>query len=208
MKIVLDKAGKKFYREWIFRKMDYSVEEKSRTVILGPNGSGKSTFLQTLAGLVTLNEGTISFSHSGKDIPIDQVFRSVSMAAPYLELIEEFTLAEIVDFHFQFKQIVNGLSKKDVIDITELSAKKDSVYKYFSSGMKQRVKLALAVLSDVPLLLLDEPCGNLDAKAMTWYNKLIADYANGKTIIVASNNQKEEFEFCTASVKIDDYRNQ
>ncbi len=134
------------------------------------------------------------------------IFREVSIAAPYLELIEEFTLEEIVDFHFSFKRPVSSLSKEEIIRITGLESSRNKIFKYFSSGMKQRVKLSLALLSDVEIVLLDEPCSNLDETAVKWYSKLVKDFGGDKLIVVCSNNQRNEFEFCTKHLNMMDWK--
>jgi len=130
----------------------------------------------------------------------------MSISAPYLELIEEFTLEEIIHFHFKFKKAKNGLSEGEVLKLSGLESKKDKVFKFFSSGMKQRIKLTLAILSDTPILLLDEPCSNLDSHVVKWYQEMIAQYAMDRTIIVASNNQQDEFAFCDQRISIDSLR--
>ena len=206
MTITLNKAGKKFYREWIFRNLNLTLEAGSKWVLLGPNGSGKSTLLQILSGAVGLTEGDIKFHSENKEVSIDDVFQSMSISAPYLELIEEFTLEEIIHFHFKFKKAKNGLSEAEVLKLSGLESKKDKVFKFFSSGMKQRIKLTLAILSDTPILLLDEPCSNLDSHVVKWYQEMIAQYAMDRTIIVASNNQQDEFAFCDQRISIDSLR--
>ncbi len=206
MTIILNKAGKKFYREWIFRNLDLTLEAGSKWVILGPNGSGKSTLLQILSGATGLTEGEIKFHADSVEIPVDEIFHSISISAPYLELIEEFTLAEIIHFHFKFKKTKNNLTEAEVLALSGLESKKDKVFKFFSSGMKQRIKLTLAILSDTSILLLDEPCSNLDSEVVKWYQEMIRKYAMDRTIIVASNNQKEEFGFCDKQISIDELR--
>lgn len=206
MEIKLNNAGKKYHREWIFRKVDLTLAKGSKWVILGPNGSGKSTLLQVLSSAVALNEGTVDFYLDDKQIEIEEVYKNISLAAPYLELIEEFTLQEIISFHFKFKKIVHGLSEKDVIQISGLEKEANKVIRFFSSGMKQRLKLTLAILSDTSLLLLDEPCSNLDSNVIEWYQKMTRDYAMNRTIIVASNNQTEEFFFCDNKISIDHFK--
>jgi ABC-type multidrug transport system ATPase subunit len=123
VKISLNSTGKKYYREWIFRKATLAFLSGQKSVILGPNGSGKSTLLQVIAGSVMPNEGIVAFEYQGKSISPDEIFNYTSLAAPYLELIEEFTLKEIVRFHFKFKSPVNGLTEKEIIDMTGLSDK-------------------------------------------------------------------------------------
>lgn len=206
MTITLNKAGKKFYREWIFRNLDLTLEPGAKLVILGPNGSGKSTLLQILSGATGLTEGQIKYHFNSTEISIDEIYHSISISAPYLELIEEFTLEEIIHFHFKFKKAKNNLSEGEVLNLSGLESKKDKVFKFFSSGMKQRIKLTLAILSDTSILLLDEPCSNLDSEVVKWYQEMIRKYAMDRTIIVASNNQKEEFGFCDKQISIDDLK--
>lgn len=206
MEIKLNNAGKKYHREWIFRKVDLTLAKGSKWVILGPNGSGKSTLLQVLSSAIVLNEGSADFYLEDQKIDIEEVYKNISLSAPYLELIEEFTLQEIISFHFKFKRIVHGLSQKDVIQISGLEKEANKVIRFFSSGMKQRLKLTLAILSDTSLLLLDEPCSNLDSNVVEWYQKMIQDFAMARTIVVASNNQTEEFFFCDNKISIDRFK--
>ena len=206
MKISLKDAGKKYYREWIFRNATFSFSEENKVVILGPNGSGKSTLLQVLAGGVLLNEGSIYYHVNNREVSSENIFKYVSFASPYLELIEEFTLREIIDFHFKFKTPIQGLSKEEMIELTGLGGKVDQTFKFYSSGMKQRVKLALAFLSNTPLLLLDEPCSNLDSSGVRWYNEMVRDFSAGRTVIVASNQNSDEYSFCDREFKIAEFK--
>lgn len=206
MTITLNKSGKKYHREWIFRNLDIQLESRSKWVILGPNGSGKSTLLQIISGAIGLTEGEVIYQLNNQLISSENVFKSVSFCAPYLELIEEFTLQEIIDFHFNFKKVKNGLSKTEVLELSGLQSKKNSVFKYFSSGMKQRIKLTLAILSDTEILLLDEPCSNLDSNAVDWFQKLVSQFAMDRMIIVASNNQENEFSFCDRRISMENLK--
>lgn len=202
MNILVDKAGKKFYNDWIFRDITLSLKSTDSLAILGPNGSGKSTLLQMLAGLVTPTEGKIIHSLNGKALEPLEVFRYIGFASPYLELIEEFTLEEVVETHFKFKKPAPNVTVADIVATTELQHSARKVFKYFSSGMKQRVKLTLALLSDVPLILLDEPTSNLDKNAVKWYRGLIEKYTPGKMVIVCSNHQADEYDFCKESLQL------
>ena len=206
MKIILQKVGKKFYREWIFRNLDLELSSMDSLAILGPNGSGKSTLLQLLSGSLVPTEGSIQYFLDNTKIEGDQVFSHVSFAAPYLELIEEFSLTEIIDLHFRFKARTNNLSTSEMIAIADLEHAKNKSYKYFSSGMKQRVKLAIAFLSDTKLIFLDEPCSNLDQESIKWYRRLIEQYTGNKIIIVCSNNQPEEFSSCKRQINLMDWK--
>lgn len=206
MKIELQQAGKKYFREWIFRKVDLFLTSGEKIAVLGPNGSGKSTLLQLISGVLLPTEGKIIYSNDSGQIDPELIFRDVSLSAPYLELIEEFNLNEIISFHFSFKRPVSNLSQDDIVTLTGLESSRTKVFKYFSSGMKQRVKLALALLSESELVLLDEPCSNLDSTAINWYKDLVQRFAKEKLIIVCSNNVKDEYEFCERQLNMLDLK--
>jgi ABC-type multidrug transport system ATPase subunit len=200
MNIQLTKAGKKYGRSWIFREFSFQFNDGKKYVVIGPNGSGKSTLLKIVSGGATLSEGAIEFTSGNKKLKPEDVFQYVSIAAPWLDIPEEYTLEEIIIFHTQFKKLINNISVKEAIKIIDLEHTREKHYRNFSSGMKQRVKLGLAILSDTPLLLLDEPATALDAKSVKWYQDMIAEYSKDKTIIVFSNNREEEFGFCEEKV--------
>lgn len=196
MKIALSSLGKKFEREWIFRNVNHVFDTGSATVILGANGSGKSTLLQVISGYVIPTEGTITNVLDGKNVAQENVHNGFAFASPYIELMEEFTFRECVQFQGKFKSWKSGLTVKQVIELSGLMHASDKQIRNYSSGMKQRAKLALAILSETPALLLDEPCSNLDGHAQEWYATLINDFRDNRTVIVCSNQVKEEYFFC------------
>lgn len=204
MKISLQNIGKRYNSEWIFKDINLEFSSNDSYAILGGNGSGKSTFLQILAGNFIPSEGKISYSFNSKEISSEDVFKHISIATPYLELFEEFTLKEQIEFHSKFKRL--RLPGKKIIERLYLETAVNKSIKYFSSGMKQRVKLALAILSDCPILLLDEPTSNLDHKAIEWYQRLISDFGKGKLIFVCSNKIANEYSFCTKVINIEEYK--
>ncbi|MDQ3047485.1 MAG: ATP-binding cassette domain-containing protein [Bacteroidota bacterium] len=208
MNISLQNIGKRYNYEWIFRKVDHEFDASNNYVILGSNGSGKSTLIQLIAGNLTASEGDVSYK-KGDDhsaIEHDDLYRYLSFSAPYLDLYEEFTLHEAVEFHQNFKPFFQGLETKDVISFTGLEKEKNKQLKNYSSGMKQRVRLALAILSDTPLLLLDEPASNLDKKGIDWYQQLVNDHSKNRLIIVASNQQEHEYPFCNLKLQLEDFK--
>ena len=208
MKIVLNNIGKRYNYEWIFRKVNYEFTTNYNYVILGANGSGKSTLLQVITGNLMQSEGEITYRLQDSDIKIENetVFKHLSFAAPYLELFEEFTLIESIEFQAQFKPFYKGLDTEKIIELTQLEKAKHKQLKVYSSGMKQRVRLALAILSHTPLLLLDEPTSNLDKKAIDWYQNLINDYSQNRLIVVCSNQQEHEYPFCNKQLQIEEYK--
>lgn len=203
--IILQNAGRRFNRDWIFRDVSYTFTSGNSYAVLGPNGSGKSTILQLLNGSLSPSSGSVSFTYNHQPLDADGVYRHISLAAPYLELIEDFTLNEVIDFHFKFKSYLPGLDKKQLIDLLNMQAHRNKLVKYFSSGMKQRVKLALAFTSATAVLMLDEPTSNLDTQGVEWYLSLVQQYAQQRLTIVCSN-QEHEYSFCQQQLQITDYK--
>lgn len=204
MTISLENVGRRFNQEWIFRKLDYRFEAEGKYAVLGPNGSGKSTLLSVLLGNLSPSEGKISYQDKS-EVRVEDIYRYISFAAPYLDLIEEFTLQETIDFHFKFKSFYQGMDVAAVMDVLGLLKSQDKALKYFSSGMKQRTKLVLACCADTPLLLLDEPTSNLDKQGLAWYLGLIERFAAKRTLIIGSN-QEAEYAFCNHFVELTDYK--
>lgn len=203
--ITLSNAGRRFNRDWIFKGIDYTFTSGNSYAVLGPNGSGKSTLLQLLNGSLSPSAGTVSFLQNNQNLDIEGVFKHISLAAPYLELIEDFTLTEVIDFHFQFKAYIAGMNKAGLLELLGLQSSKNKLIKYFSSGMKQRLKLALAFCSDTAVLMLDEPTSNLDVQGVEWYLQLVQQYAANRLTIVGSN-QEHEYSFCINRLVITDYK--
>ena len=206
MKILLENTGKKFNTEWIFRDLSFTFEENEACAILGRNGSGKSTLLQVIAGNLQPTSGTVKYIEGNKEISNQRVFRYLTLVAPYQELVEEFTLAEMLKFHFSFKPLMPGLSFSDIDKLLGFRNAGDKPIRLFSSGMRQRVKLILAILSNTPVLLLDEPTINLDKAGIEWYLELMAKFSNDRIVIVCSNLREMETAFCHTSLSIEDYK--
>jgi ABC-type multidrug transport system ATPase subunit len=204
MNITLKNVGRRFNKEWIFKNIDFNFTADNKYAVLGANGSGKSTLLSILLGSLTPSEGEISYFNPN-EIRVENIYQYISFAAPYLDLVEEFTLQETIDFHFQFKAYAHGLNSAAVLALLGLGKSQDKALKHFSSGMKQRTKLALACCTNTPLLILDEPTSNLDSQGIDWYLELVKNYASNKMIIVGSN-QEHEYSFCKYRINISDYK--
>jgi len=136
----------------------------------------------------------------------DNIYQQLSIAAPYLELIEEMSIKEFLHFHAQFKPFLSSISIDNIIAKVGLEKAKDKQMRYYSSGMKQRAKLAQAIFSDVELVLLDEPCTNLDGEGIALYQQLIRDYCKERLVIVSSNDEAE-YGFCHQRLNIMQYKN-
>lgn len=205
LEISLSEAGKKYQYEWIFKNLSLHVPAWSKIAVTGSNGSGKSTFLKCLSGQIPLTEGKLSYVFNQKPSQESDYYKLLAISAPYLELPEEYTLKELLAFHFEFKNIAPGIDLAEIPKIMYLEKSINKQILYFSSGMKQRLKLGLCFFSDVPLLLLDEPASNLDQKGLAWYQDLVQQYGSQRTIFICSNDPRE-YAFCDQILHIEDFK--
>jgi ABC-type multidrug transport system ATPase subunit len=183
--------SKRFNREWIFKNFDYTFQSGKTYAITGPNGSGKSTLLQILWGQIPQSSGTIQYTSSGNTLAQEDVFKHVSIATPYMDLIEEFTLTEQIQFHFQLRTMRRGETVDSIIEKLYLMDARDKAISNFSSGMRHRLKLGLAFFTEAKALFLDEPGTNLDEKAFQWYLDNLNQIPQEKLIFIASNQRAE-----------------
>ena len=202
MTISLQDAGKRFNREWIFRHFNYEFLPAGSYAITGSNGSGKSTLLQVIAGAMLQSEGNIHYSNA-ESSAIAEPYQHIAIAAPYLELIEEFTATEFLSFHAGFKPLMHTIPQ--ILASVNLENAALKQIRYYSSGMKQRLKLAQAFFSFSPVLLLDEPTTNLDNDGIILYKNLIKDQI-GKRLIIISSNVEQEYDFCREQIRMETYK--
>lgn len=205
MKIKLQEASKRFQYEWIFRNLNLELNQGDSLAITGGNGSGKSTLLKCISGSIPFSSGKMTFETDEKLISESDWYKHLAISAPYLELPEEFTLIELIDFHFKFKSPLKQIQAKELIEILYLDQHVAKPVSQFSSGMKQRLKLGIALFSDVPLVLLDEPTSNLDKKGIAWYSDLVKNFQKDRILIVCSNEPRE-YEFCTQKLAMDEFK--
>jgi len=205
LKISLVDIGKKFNRQWVFKGVNYDFHSKGAYALIGNNGSGKSTLLQIIFNYQTYSKGLIQYEFEGKKLEEENLVGKIAIAAPYLDLLDDFNLLEMLEFHFGILPKQSHISIADMIVSCGLAGQEKKFIKHFSSGMKQRLKLVMAIYADTPLLLLDEPCSNLDEQGITWYRDLVQTQLKKRTIIIASN-QLFEYDFCDAELALIDFK--
>lgn len=206
MNIQIHSLSKRFNKEWIFQSLSLNVATGDKIGVIGSNGSGKSTFIKLLSGAELPSKGEIKYHLSNSDIDVSEIYNSINFAAPYIDLIEELSCIELIDFHLKFKSFQNGLTPDSFIKLIYLKDAENKYIKNFSSGMKQRLKLGLAICSQSQLLLLDEPCSNLDAQGIELYHHLMDNYNQNRTTIIGSNEQKNELYKIEKTIRITDYK--
>ena len=197
--------SKRFSKEWVFKDLDFEFESNKCYAIKGANGSGKSTLLKVISGKIPGSRGTLNVSLNGKPIKDEDRYKYISMSAPYQELIEEFTLYEMVDFHFKMNDIIQNLKVLDFIELLGLSRSHNKSILDFSSGMKQKLNLGLALYTNKPCLILDEPSSNLDRRAIKWFKDHLSRVSGDRTIIIASNDD-DDFQPESIDLSIEDYK--
>jgi len=198
MNINLHKVTKRYSENLIFKKFSYKFYDKKSYIITGSNGSGKSTLMKIISGYLSPNSGIIEYidnSNNNKAISKEFFFKYNAIAAPYVEIIEEFTLKEFLKFHFNFKKDNSNLSINNMINFLELKKESNVQIKNFSSGIKQKIKIGLVFLANSPVILLDEPTSNMDKKNINWYIENIKKIINKKLIIMFSNQPNEYIFF-------------
>lgn len=206
MQIELNNLGKQYNGEWIFKSISLSFVPTFNYLISGHNGSGKSSFLRVIAGYNLASKGTIQWKNSQGELLVQKIYKEVAFCSPTLSLFDNHTLEEAVDFHFKHQRIIPEMDKSEVLDFCYLKNSKSKTVQQLSSGMLQRLKLALAFLSDTEMLLLDEPCANLDEQAIAWYQKKLQQYKKDRLLIICSNNKEEEHFLCNKTINLEDFK--
>lgn len=201
MDLSIQKLSKVYGRKVVFNELTFSIPSGTRFAIRGPNGSGKSTLLKILSGGLLPTGGHIQYTHQGYTISSEEVFRYIHFVAPYNTVIEELSLREVFRLHQSLGLLLGFTSFQAWFERLEYAFNADRQIKTYSSGMKQRIKLGLALLDDRPLILLDEPGSNLDAEGKAWFFRLTEHITTDQTLVIASN-EPAEIEICMHSIGV------
>ena len=189
--INVQNLSKRFGYHWIIKDFDATYQAGNVYGIAGSNGSGKSTLVKMISGFLTPTSGKITYRIHSDTVSTNQVYHHLALVAPYTDLIQEYSLEEMFEFHQKFKKLFNNLSYQQFEEEICLSGQSHKTIHHFSSGMKQKVQLALAILSDTPILLLDEPSSFLDRKNRDWFISLLQQNVRDRIVIIASNDAED-----------------
>ncbi len=199
--------GRRYGRHWVFRGLAWEFRAGEPTAILGANGAGKSTLLSVLAGWVLPTEGTVQYARGRATVRPEDLYTHTTLAAPYLDLPDELTVAETVALQARLKPWRPDVAgTADVVAQARLDgALAARRVRDLSSGMRQRLRLALALLADSRLVLLDEPTANLDRAGIGWYHALTARTCTPERVVLVASNIAEETIFCTRTLNLTDF---
>lgn len=201
MDVRVHSISKRFMTKWIIKEFSHHFPLGSTTGISGINGSGKSTLLRILSGYLSPSKGEVVFSFNGEKLQRNEVYTHVSYVAPYTDVVSEFTLREMYDFHRSFKSMSQVESYDHFLDILSLSVDASTTIQHFSSGMNQKLQLALGILSDTSLLILDEPTSYLDESNKSWFLDILGKHIGDRTTIIASNDPYD-FTYCEEVMEV------
>lgn len=199
MNIRLKNISKKFGKTWILKNVNLEFQTGEKYAILGNNGSGKSTLMRIISSQTSPSKGEIIYEKTS----IENAYKNISYCAPYIDVIEEYTFEELLKFVAKYKPFMPAYSIQDILSLFNFQSNK--WIKDYSSGMKQRVKLALALFADVNVTLLDEPTSNLDEEGVEWYFEMLNKMPENRTIIIASNIERE-YKFCEHHINIKQFK--
>ncbi|MEL6987988.1 MAG: ABC transporter ATP-binding protein [Bacteroidota bacterium] len=205
MEVKLDRISKRYISEYIFKNVSFHFKPGLNYAIKGANGTGKSTLLKIISSNLTPSKGEIDFHLNNQKIPLIEVYKQITYAAPYMDVIEEYTLDELLRFHVKLKPLRKGVELETFKEILNFKRVKSKYISAYSSGMKQRLKLALSILSEASLILLDEPTSNLDNEGKIWYKTLIRKYTTEATVLIASN-EDADFVDCVDGINIESFK--
>ncbi len=204
---------KRFSNKLIFKNLSFRLTNSSSLVITGRNGTGKSTLIKVISNLIRESNGKKWISINDKVIDTDQHYLNIGLIAPYINLYDELTGFENLEFFnkLKFNRNNNGEEEnthdklKYLLDKVNLYKRRNDLLKNYSSGMKQRLKLAFAILNDPLILLMDEPRTNLDEEGINVVYD-IAEKQKEKGILIIATNENEDTKLCTESINIENYK--
>jgi heme exporter protein A len=196
--------AKTFDRRTVFRGVSFSVEAGQALLITGRNGSGKSTLVKIICGVLGANGGTVRLDGPAAGSPESR--NAIGLVAPYLQMFDEFTAAENLAIAMGIRGLPFDAAAADaLLDRVTLSRRKRDPVRTFSSGMKQRVKYACALLHRPGVLVLDEPMANLDAEGVVLVRAIMEEHRRTGILVVATNDLGDLHAF-DSTVDLNDRR--
>ncbi len=205
--LIVKDLKKTFNRRLVFNKLSFEVKSGERIVVTGKNGSGKSTLLKILCGVLTESSGFFEYFFNDKKIDRENIYQIVGLVSPYLVLYDEFTALENLNLFSKIRNL--NINDEHIIKILErvgLYDRRNDLVRTYSSGMKQRIKYASAILHNPLVLLLDEPTSNLDIEGKNFVDDLIYNFRDDGIVIIATN-ETQDFKYGQRIINLDDYKN-
>ena len=183
---------KRFGSRKVFSGLSFELTTGDSMTVMGPNGSGKSTLLMTLLSLYRPTKGRVDFFENDYSIDESQVRWHASFVSPYLNLYDQLSAEENLKFFSTISgRSVTGKQINRLLKKVGLEGRGNDLVAEYSSGMKQRLKYAVALLKNPAFLLLDEPTSNLDEDGKQLVADVLKKYRSQCITIIATNDEKE-----------------
>ena len=197
--IEINNLTKQFKNALAVKNISFKINKGKIIGLLGPNGSGKTTTIGMMLGLIKPTSGTVFINHKNIENNRTSLLEKMNFISPYIELPKKLTVEENLKVYGRLygvknlKEKISSLMEK--LNLTEFRSRKTGE---LSSGQKNRVSLAKALINDPEILLLDEPTASLDPDVGDYVRSFIEDYASnkGSTILLASHNMNEVERLC------------
>jgi heme exporter protein A len=208
VELICDNLSRTFSGKTVFKNLNFNISNSRSLLITGRNGSGKSTLIKIIAGIIHSSKGKVLIKENNVEVKKENWFKKIGFASPYLNLYDELTGYENLDFFFRLKSL--GEDKPDgkidfILKKVSLYEKRNEQVKNYSSGMKQRLKLAFAIMNEPGILLLDEPRTNLDKEGVELIHRISKEQKE-KGILIIATNDEEDKEHYENFLNMEDYR--
>lgn len=200
-------VGKSFSNREVLCNVSCTVSAGQVLAIVGPNGSGKSTLMRILAGVLRPDAGTISCIVNGSDVPRTDHYQHVGLVAPYLNIYDEFTAAELLHLQMRLRQRRSAAEvHTDSIEATlasvGLTSRMHDPIRSLSSGLRQRILVAQAIHHRPAVLLLDEPTVTLDEAGRELVRHHVEAHAQRGGVVCIATNDERERSWCTTEYSV------
>jgi len=200
----VESLSKLFNRRTIFEGVSFSLKQGESLAVTGKNGSGKSTLAKIVCGLISSNAGSIRCAVAGREIRQEDMFQHIGFVAPYLNLYEEFSGIENLRLIGKIRNLPDTMEAEgeDLLREFGIFERRLDDVRTYSSGMKQRLKYAAALLHHPEILILDEPTANLDIEGIAVVRRIMRVQTLEGILLIATN-EKEDLEYAATVLDLD-----
>lgn len=202
MQLIAENIAKSFGNSIIFKRINLEVSNGQCVGIVGPNGSGKTTLIRVLSRLISPSRGQVFYRLNGAEMSREESFKYIGLVGPYLELYQDLTAMENLNFFARVRGLTEYVSKIDtLLEQFGLINRKNDPVKAYSSGMKQRLKYIFALMHEPEILFIDEPRANLDEEGIRTVYQVIEEKKK-QSIIILATNDSEDLQFTDWTVQV------
>ncbi len=205
VQLKIHQLSKRYGNQVVLDNLNFVIK-KSVLGIAGSNGSGKSTLMRCISGLIKPGKGTVTWTLDDLHMTPDKLNGKIGYVAPYIELYESLSVTENIQFIQDLKRNGSPIDQKDISELLEnfqAGTFSGKAYGDLSTGQRQRVKLAAAMVHDPLILFLDEPGSNLDVKGKNLIDEVVSRLSNRGKMIVIASNQADELSLCHEIIDLD-----